>query len=69
MEFNLDGQKRHAFLAAVRQEGNGLGVSRQSQPVESVSILCHLPELGEWKEFQHDSFLSFFSRTKQERPN
>ncbi|GJD02783.1 carbamoyl-phosphate synthase subunit L [Colletotrichum higginsianum] len=62
MTLSLDGQRMCAYLA-VSDDGDG----RQSLSLnETIKVLCHLPQLGEWKEFRRDSLLSFYTSLRKE---
>lgn len=53
MDMSMNGAKVRAYLVIDRPTASSLHH-------ETVRILAHLPQLGEWVQFQRDTMLSFF---------
>ncbi|KXH52678.1 carbamoyl-phosphate synthase subunit L [Colletotrichum simmondsii] len=62
ISMSVNGQQIRAYLV-IPNAGEG----RQSLPLnETVRVFCHLPQLGEWKEFRKDTLLSFYTNLRKE---
>ncbi|KAF4963733.1 hypothetical protein FSARC_8281 [Fusarium sarcochroum] len=62
LEMSVDGKKVRAFLVL---DGH-TSASGASLHHDTVRILAHVPQLGEWVQFQRDTMLSFFVNRRRD---
>lgn len=62
LTFSVDGRRLQVFcsLPYLGQR------SARLTPNETQSVLCHVPQVGEWKELRRDTLLSFFSGLRKD---